>query len=137
MLRNDYLLRMIEEITQALLRAMRLLQEQRRDEAQEEVREAYAALGLDPHLVDLLDTRSLLRMLSEHQQGAALELFLGEAQLALAEGRSDVAERRLSLARALLSEGERAGAAWTGERDVRERIATLELAVQTAPPTLR
>jgi hypothetical protein len=134
MLRNDYLMRMIDEITQALLRATRLLQEKRRDEAQEELRAAYATLGLDPHLLDLLDPPSVLRMLSDHQQGAALELFLGDAQLALSDGRTDIARRRLALAQAVWTQGEREGAGWMGERNTRERIAALEGALREASP---
>jgi hypothetical protein len=102
---RDYLLRMIEAGAQAIARARRRLAEKRQDEAEQELAEGYAALGLDRELLFLLDARSLKsQLVDEEKLGMAAQLLICDAEVQLHRSAPTAASRRLKAASRLLAE---------------------------------
>jgi hypothetical protein len=102
MFQRDYLLRMIEQAAQALARALRKLAEKKPDEAAQQVGAGYAALGMDPEMLAVLDASSLRAQWSDPEQLAmAALLLLADAEThCLADDRA-LATRRFKAARKL------------------------------------
>ena len=102
MFQRDYLLRMIEQAAQALARALRLFREQKQDEAEQQLASGYAALGLDPDLLGMLDAHTLRAQWGDEEMLAmAARLLLCDAELRLGRGDGGVAQRRFKAARKL------------------------------------
>ena len=102
MFQRDYLLRVIQQAAEAIARAIRALRAKDPEEAEQQLGEGYAALGLDREMLLLLDSQTLQRQLGEDEKIAiAGRLLLADAQLCDARGERKAALRRLSAARRL------------------------------------
>jgi hypothetical protein len=102
MFQRDYILRMIEQAAQAIARAMRMFREQKQDEAEQQLASGYAALGLDPELLGILDAASLRAQWGDEEMLAmASRLLLCDAELRQGAGDRALAQRRFKTARKL------------------------------------
>jgi hypothetical protein len=82
MFQRDYILRMLQQAAQAIGRAFRALAEKKPDQAEQELAEAYAALGLDRELLLLLDASSLRNYFADEEKLAmGVRLLLCDAEL--------------------------------------------------------
>jgi len=77
-LRDDYLMRMIRQLADALARISGLRQAGQLDQAEEELDAALAALGIDPRLVGAADTAFLLSLVQDPARREALARLLAE-----------------------------------------------------------
>lgn len=103
MIRQDYIKRLIEQVGEAIARALGKTgaSAQEQEEALQRVTRAYAELGIVPGFFELEDT-SLRRMLGSPERiQAVAELCAWEAQLLELKGETARAAQRRRLARAL------------------------------------
>ncbi len=100
--REDYLLRMIRQLSEALARIMGLRRSGRREEAIEEVAAAMSSVaGIDPRLVESSDASVLAALLGDEGRRRALaRLCLERADIEAERGDRAAAEawRRKALA---------------------------------------
>ena len=95
MFQRDYIMRAVQQAAEALARALRLLLQKKREEAEQALQEGYAALGIDRELLLLLDAETLRRQLGDEEKlSMAVRLLLGEAELKLAGGEAGAAAKR-------------------------------------------
>jgi hypothetical protein len=87
MVQRDYLLRMIEQFTQAVARILGLSSEQKFTEARRELDGAYRALGLSRSMLDSLDESSLRILVGEPKLLAVAMLLAAETHILRAEHR--------------------------------------------------
>jgi hypothetical protein len=100
---RDYILRLIQQVAQALARAMGLLKERKLEEADAEIGSGYSVLGLDRELVGVLDAAGLARLLGDDERiAAAVRLITCDARLRLTQGDPRRAARLLRSARGLM-----------------------------------
>ncbi len=86
---SDFILRAVEQMARAIARIFRLKQEQRFDEAERAVADAYLDLfGIDPRFFPLMDARTVAEALGHPKKVAAFAELLGE-EAAIAEARGD------------------------------------------------
>jgi hypothetical protein len=101
--RTDYLQRIIAELAAALARIAGHAAAGQPAAGLEEIRQAYAALGVEPRLVASLEAVSLARLLRLPERVRAVaRLLTEEAALHLALGQAPEARRCAQRARALL-----------------------------------
>lgn len=103
MIRQDYIKRLIEQVGEAIARALGKTGAgaQEQEEALQRINHAYAELGIVPGFFDL-EATSLRRMLGSRERSQAVaELCLWEAQLLELKGETARAAQRRRLARAL------------------------------------
>lgn len=98
MQQRDYLLRMIEQAVQAILRALHLVEQKDFVQAEASLQSAYGMLGLDRDLLQLLDAASVVSMIGPEKRPTVLQLMLCEVELALARAQHRRASRRFELA---------------------------------------
>lgn len=111
MFQRDYLMRMVDQIAQAVARAVGLIAKRKNDEAQQQLDSGYAALGMDRELLLILDGPTLARQLGDDQRiAAAITLLLCDAELQLARGDRPAAQQRLRAASRLRDQLASAGA---------------------------
>ncbi len=87
MIRQDYLLRMIDRATQALVRMLRRRDRGDLDGARQEATEVYDALGIPPELAGMLTAETLAEMLGDPDKMRLMaRLFQQEAEVFRASG---------------------------------------------------
>ncbi|MDD9965703.1 MAG: hypothetical protein OXR73_05715 [Myxococcales bacterium] len=123
MLQRDYLLRMIEQAMRAVVRALRLVEERKPEEAQDAIDQAYSVLGFDREIIEVLAPGSAVTLIDVDKRVPARLLFLCEAELALAQGKRVRARRKAALAEHLHASLEAAGDEQT---DVAQRLRALK-----------
>lgn len=105
MFQRDYILRMVEQASRAIARALGLLLQQKHEAAEAELATGYAALGFDRELIGVLDAATFARHFGDDDRiEAAVRLLLCDARLGLATGAEVRARRCLRLARGLLQQ---------------------------------
>jgi hypothetical protein len=103
MYQHDVIKRMIEALGAALAKIAGLRAEGKNEEALQEVQAAYAALGLNPHLISSLQGASLRVVVGSPEKAQALsQLLLEESQLLAQLGDTRTAEQKARQASALL-----------------------------------
>lgn len=102
---DDYLMRMVAQLTQAIARIVRRADSGERAEAREELAEAYTALlGNDRVFLDMVDTRTLARLVGSADKVRLLaKLSATEARIARLEAEPERARRLHERARELAS----------------------------------
>jgi hypothetical protein len=98
---RDYLMRLIQQLTNALARIMRAKEQEKYDEAQEAIDAAYGELfGLNATLVSMMAAESLAQLLGDPEKIKAMaRLFEEEADLW--QVKDDVAQAAVKYQRAL------------------------------------
>ena len=123
MFQRDYILRVIQQVAQAVARAMGLLAQRKPEEAEAQLNTGYGALGMDRELLLLLDAATVARQLGDEVKGgAAATLLLCDAEVQHARGDARAGLRRLRAARGL--RGQLANADPELDRAI-ERVAVL------------
>jgi hypothetical protein len=108
---RDYLMRIVDQIGQAVGRALGLIAKRKTDEAQQQLDTGYAALGMDRELLLILDGPTLARQLGDDQRiAAAITLLLCDAELQLARSDRLAAQKLLRAASRLRDQLPAAGA---------------------------
>jgi len=103
MYQQDVIKRMIEALGAALAKIAGLRAEGKNEEALQEVQAAYAALGLNRHLISSLQGASLRVVVGSPERAQALSrLLYQESQLLAQGGDTKTAEQKARQARALL-----------------------------------
>ncbi len=105
MLKQDFVLRAIEQLGGALARIVGLQRAQHVDEGLEEVDQAKSRLPVVPGMLDRLTIPSLFKALDDPQLARNVaQLYRLEAELAYASGDKTRAVRALSRSKALLAQ---------------------------------
>lgn len=99
MLRQDYIGRLIQQLTEALARALKLARESKVDEAEAEIASAELSLAL-PRGIELFDARSAAMVIGGGDKVVLAALVLEHRGL-LSAARGDRAAARRQRARAL------------------------------------
>ncbi len=103
MLRHDYIKRMVEQLGEALARIVGLRSKGQTAEALSEVRKAYAALDLNPHLVASMSGAQLAQLVNDPERARGLAQLLKEdSQLQRVLGHSAAADTKQRQALALM-----------------------------------
>ena len=124
MFERDYLLRVIDQIAQAVARAMGLLlKKQPPEEAEQELAAGYGALGLDREMLCLLDGPSIRSQCGHPDKlVAAVRLLLCDAQVQNARAETTHARRLLRAAKKVAGQLERIEPELGAEIAATERI---------------
>jgi hypothetical protein len=87
MLRNDYLMRIVEQITEAMARIARLRDDRQHEAALRELEQAYELLGIDPRLLTTMSESQLADLLAHPDKiRLAARLTALEAEIRAAAG---------------------------------------------------
>jgi uncharacterized protein YabN with tetrapyrrole methylase and pyrophosphatase domain len=122
MITNDYIMRLIKQLGDAILQVARLRKQKEYVQAHEAVGDTCdELLGHQPHFLDVLDARSAARMLGRwFKIKAYASLIEADAEVYAHEGDANQAERLHRRALEVLLEGiDRGG---RGDRDLRQTV---------------
>jgi hypothetical protein len=90
MFERDYILRLIEQASQAVARALRLLILDQPDEAERELAAGYAALGMDREMLCVLEGRTIRNFFGNGEEKLVLAMRVLLCEIELEKKRSGV-----------------------------------------------
>ncbi|MBN2361492.1 MAG: hypothetical protein JXR83_18720 [Deltaproteobacteria bacterium] len=130
MLTRDYMMRIIKELAKLLKVAFRLKDEQRYQQALDEVNRGYRELlAIDPGMLDSMDAASAAKVIGEVARvRVVVELVLAEADIAAAMGDASRASTRHRNALEVLVEG-----IWLSADCTEDDLELLERVVALVP----
>jgi hypothetical protein len=127
LLQNDYLMKMIHQVTEALARAFKSIKAKELAQAEQGLGEGYAVLGMDAEMLSVLDGATLRNQLRDEEKLVmACRLLACEAELRIRQGDGSLARQRLKAARKLRAQ----------LADVSGEAASLDEALQRAAAAL-